>query len=256
MEFLSESFRQFCDIADQTLPVIRQSLDVDAIHDFRVALRQLRTIIRCAGFLLDQEFAAHLKAELAWVDNSFARMRNSQVRFARFKAYPDELRKVCLIDFESLGGSLLQETIEFNVFLGSMRFSRILNELRDADLSQLMAEDGSVKIRKELSSCNKKVWKSLVKRVEVNNHAELHQLRIIAKRVHYLSLASEPIVGKSTSKHREAAVKIQKRLGEYQDSAMMSEALHSVAALRYEAQSQVQILKTWDTFIAKREWRR
>ena len=222
---------------------------MDGIHDFRVALRQLRTILRCAGPIMRIEFTTSLKAELAWVDNSFARMRNAQVLMSRFNEYPDELKRIGSVESEALRSTLVQETIDFNIFLGSGRFSQLIGDLLAIEPLQILAVDGSTKVRKELKTFNKQLWKTITKRLRKNDHEDLHQLRIVAKRVRYMALATEPIVGDSIRKHGDLAAKIQKILGEYMDSIIMSELVQTEEIRAYERKSQTRILHEWDKFV-------
>ena len=51
-------------------PVVRLREDPDAVHDMRVAVRRLRSILRSARVMLDEGWVDRARAELDWLAGS------------------------------------------------------------------------------------------------------------------------------------------------------------------------------------------
>ena len=48
-------------------PAVRAGEDADALHDMRVVVRRLRSILRVARPILEEEWVDDLRRELAWI---------------------------------------------------------------------------------------------------------------------------------------------------------------------------------------------
>jgi CHAD domain-containing protein len=250
-EFFAESFEDFVEVADRNIPTFISTLNEEAIHDFRVALRKLRTIIRYLSPLLNAELAHNLKRECDWVDQALATFRNSQVLYARIANYPANLRAAAVRDTRHLESRLREETMEFSAFIHSSRFMEFqgLTSRISSDSELILRPEQSA--REILEVLNKKLWHSFEKKAPTAKQSELHEIRILAKRVNYLATASQPVVSNSLKKHIKIATKAQKLLGELQDSRLMRDSVESNKLRDYEAELADSTIKEWKGFLKK-----
>ena len=87
---------------ERTDPLIRSGDDPDALHDFRVAVRRMRSVLKSTRALFDEAWLKALRAELRWIGGELAAARDLDVLLASLgkKAGPDELPVVRLLETE------------------------------------------------------------------------------------------------------------------------------------------------------------
>src|SRR5580765_4735325 len=66
-------------------PLIRSGDDPDALHDFRVAVRRMRSVLKSTQELFDEEWLKALRAELRWIGGELAAARDLDVLLARLR---------------------------------------------------------------------------------------------------------------------------------------------------------------------------
>jgi len=64
-------------------PLIRSSPDPEAVHDFRVAVRRTRSVLRTTRALYEEEWLASLRDELRWLAGELAPARDLDVLLER-----------------------------------------------------------------------------------------------------------------------------------------------------------------------------
>jgi CHAD domain-containing protein len=100
----------------------------------------------------------------------------------------------------------------------------LLDHLVEAAAQPAVTEEASLPAAEVLPGLARKPWRSLRKGVRALPNApadaELHRIRILAKRARYAAEAAAPVVGKDAARFADAAADLQTVLGEHQDSAV------------------------------------
>jgi CHAD domain-containing protein len=209
----------------------------DPIHDTRVAIRRLRSTIRVFGKLLDRSAAGHLDEELKWFAGLLGEVRDRQVQRKRFRAvledWPAELVLGPVnnrINTDLHSEQLRARTVVADA-MDSQRYLDILATLqRWRGELPLTSEPTAKKLHKRASRAERKADRRLAAAVETGDDALLHRARKAAKRARYAAELRRPLDRSAAVKKAEKHFKrIQRVLGEHQDSVVASDALRRFA---------------------------
>jgi CHAD domain-containing protein len=209
----------------------------DPIHDTRVAIRRLRSTIRVFGKLLDRTAAEHVDEELKWFAGLLGEVRDRQVQRRRFGKvladWPPELvlGPVANRINSELQSEQLRARKEVAEAMASPRYLDILAILQQWR-TQVPAttEPSADRLHKRAIKAERKADRRLAAAVDVGDGALLHRARKAAKRARYAAELRRPIDGSAAVKKVEKHFKrIQRVLGEHQDSVVASDALRRFA---------------------------
>jgi CHAD domain-containing protein len=209
----------------------------DPIHDTRVAIRRLRSTIRVFGKLLDRTAAEHVDEELKWFAGLLGEVRDRQVQRRRFGKvladWPPELvlGPVANRINSELQSEQLRARKEVKEAMASPRYLEILVILQQWR-TQVPAttEPSAERLHKRAIKAERKADRRLAAAVDVGDGALLHGARKAAKRARYAAELRRPIDGSAAAKKAEKHFKrIQRVLGEHQDSVVASDALRRFA---------------------------
>lgn len=216
-------------------PLVRTSRDPEAVHQARVATRKLRSHLRTFGPLLDPEWSDPLRTELGWVAMSLGAVRDQEVLLERLRERArtlpaNDLRSalgvlhLLDVDIEALRKKLLAD-------LDSTRYVDLLERLVAAAHAPNVLPEADQPAGAVLSTLATAPWRRL--RSGVKNlpdppaDADLHRIRILAKRARYAAEAVAPVVGAGAVTFARNAAKLQTILGEHQDSVTAQAWLRS-----------------------------
>ena len=222
-------------------PGARLGLDAEDVHQLRVATRRLRSDLHSFGPLLRQARVVPVRTELRWLGGSIGAVRDKDVLGARL-----QVRLAALPHFDAAGVNRLMLRLEREA--GEAR-SAMLTALRDARYLELLdtlvdfaaeppfAKEAKIKQgrspKKIAAKIAGKPWRRLKSAVDAlgrnPSDAELHQIRILAKRSRYAADAVAPLVGPVASRFAAAVAGVQTVLGDHHDTVMAEEWLHSAA---------------------------
>jgi len=207
-------------------PLVRTSRDPEAVHQARVATRKLRSHLRTFGPLLDPEWTDPLRTELGWVALSLGEVRDQEVLLERLreraKSLPaNDLRSalgvlhLLEVDIEGLRKKLLAD-------LDSTRYVDLLERLVAAAHAPSALPEADQPAGSVLPNLATDPWRRLRSAVrhlpDPPADADLHRIRILAKRARYAAEAVAPVVGAGAVSFARNAAKLQTILGEHQDS--------------------------------------
>ncbi|MEZ5226393.1 MAG: CYTH and CHAD domain-containing protein [Acidimicrobiales bacterium] len=226
------------------IPAARLGVDPEGVHQARVATRRLRSDLRTFAPLLDKEWARELRRELSWLADELGAVRDSdvlQLHLAAALAANPEIDQARGADI--LGRLAAENVRKRDVLVGHLADERAITLY---DHCVQVANDPRLRkrARKRVASqvlppLMKSSWRAL--RSEVRGlsdppaEVELHELRILAKRVRYAAEAVAPAVGKKARKFASSAAAIQDVLGELHDSVVAAEWLELAAATDLDA---------------------
>ena len=212
-------------------PGVRIGDDPEDVHQARVGTRRLRSDLRTFGALLDEEWLAALRDELRWLAGALGAVRDGDVLIERLRrqaaTLPEPDTGALAPIFRRLARERDQARTELLEAMDSPRYVALLERLIDAA--------GQPKCRKAADAPADEVvpglvaapWRKLRKAVDAlpgePPDADLHRIRILAKRTRYAAEAAAPLVGKKAAKFASAVADLQDVLGDHQD-AVVAEA--------------------------------
>ncbi|WP_091451032.1 CYTH and CHAD domain-containing protein [Actinokineospora iranica] len=212
----------------------------DAVHQFRVACRRLRSALRSFRPLLDRERGEALRAELKWLGGEFSPARDTEVLEAELRA---ELDRVPAEDV--LGGVSARLTAELGraaadaraaalAAVDSDRYLALLTNLDALLAAPPWTDKASRPAARELGKPVVKAWHRLARSVAAVSAAEsdrdtaLHQARKDAKKLRYTVEAVRPVFGVKLAKWGKKVKKTQSALGTHQDAVVARAALRDL----------------------------
>jgi CHAD domain-containing protein len=219
------------------LPVARLGVDPEGVHQARVATRRLRSDLRTFGPLIDAVWASQVRRELQWLAVELGKVRDADVLDGHLvevlRAHPEidpdagaEVRAL-------LAAQRDRDRLELLGHLADRRAIDLLDHLVDAantPRTRRRAEKPAVDV---LPSLVDKAWRRLVRAVdtlgEPAQDVELHQVRILAKRLRYAAEAVAPAIGKDAVKVASAAASIQESLGVLNDASVAAAWLENAS---------------------------
>ena len=216
-------------------PVTRLDQDVEGVHQMRVAARRMRSNLRTFATYIDPDWDAALREELAWIGGVLGANRDADVRLERLRSRALSLPDPTIADplLEALDKEREVAHHEVLETLRSDRYLQLLDALVEATRFPPLAAAAEGPAS-ELTTAVQGQWDSLRTRVKRNEKpptdAELHRVRIHAKRCRYASEALEPLAGKDAKVFAAAAADLQTVLGDHNDAIVMREWLHGGAA--------------------------
>ena len=218
--------------------VIRLDADPEGVHQARVATRRLRSDLRTFRTLLDPEWAEALRDELRWLGTALGEARDADVLLDRLRRRsltipPTEAPGVAHV-LEALAQRRKEAHAGLIDVLRTERYVSLLDRLVDAASHPAVPPASDVEAKATAVQLLERPWRHLRVAVrEAGSHpadAELHAIRIRAKRVRYAAETVAPLLGRSARRFAEAAAELQVVLGEHNDAVVAESWLRTWAA--------------------------
>lgn len=200
-------------------PGTRAGVDIEDLHQMRVAVRRMRAALKAARTLLDAQWADALRAELGWLGRALGPMRDLDVMIARLRGEIVELpaperaagdRLVARLEAERG-----QARIAMIAALDDERYLALLRRIEAAVRDPLPEPPDGV-ARPELIDLvraeSRKLDKAVRRAGEDPPDMTLHDLRIRTKRLRYTGELVEPAMRDDKGKRTRAAKQIRKTL--------------------------------------------
>ena len=214
--------------------------DPEALHQFRVAARRLRSDLRTFAPLLDRGWTKWLRDELGWLGSEVGSGRDADVLSERLRS---QMSRLADTDAKTVGHLLerLAETkrSSFEHVLATLadeRYVVLLEALVDAARQPRFSPGDSVDDRRArpiVAALARKPWRRL--RCAVDDlrpdapDEAFHAIRILSKRARYAADAVAPIYGKPARRLADALSDVQEVLGSYQDTTVAEAWLRDAA---------------------------
>ncbi|RZQ62696.1 CHAD domain-containing protein [Amycolatopsis suaedae] len=218
----------------------RVGSDPEHVHQMRVAIRRMRSVLKMSGDLLGPT-TEPVRAELGWLGTTLGEVRDLDVLIIRLRAVtagfgavdqPSARRLVS--KFVTQRGNAKRRLIRT---LDSSRYATLINQLaqlaRRPEIERVdgLTGDGATTARLDLVAGLRKPYRKLAKAVaalpEDPPDDDLHALRIMGKRLRYAAELAEPAAGKKRAPQvrelMKAAKRLQTVLGEHQDACVAAE---------------------------------
>lgn len=216
----------------------RSGHDPEDLHQMRVAVRRMRSVLRVA----ESRDAETVRAELKWLGGALGEVRDYDVLISHLREVVDRFDEqdrepaallVALFDAERA-----EARRRMNRALGSSRYDSLLTAI--AELSRAAeVRSAPATSRPDSAQALHKPYRKLTKTAkrlpEVPSDAELHALRIRGKRLRYAAEMAAPAARKKQAKRLGSLVKATKKLqdvlGDHQDAVVAAGRVRAVAAL-------------------------
>jgi CHAD domain-containing protein len=220
-------------------PGTRSGVDIEDLHQMRVAVRRMRAALKAAGPLLDPAWANGLRAELGWLGGALGPVRDLDVMLERLReevaGLPrgDEPGGAVLVAV--LDGDRVQARGEMLLALDDPRYAALLARLAGAVANPLPL--GPPKRRPslvELARAQARALRKAVARAGEDPPDEvLHALRIYGKRVRYTGELVAPGLrgtpaGDVIRRLLGATAQLQEVLGDHQDACVAEQRLRAL----------------------------
>jgi len=220
---------------------IKQDIDTEFLHDFRVAVRRTRSALSQVKGVLAPQSIAGFRAELTWLGRATGPKRDLDVHLLELDAQKALLSGELRDDLEPLRGFLESRRAaageELNEVLASERYRRLMREWRQFLKAGRRADAGPKAGHPVKDVADRRIWK-LYRRAIKEGRAidadsppeDLHELRKTCKKLRYLmeffrSLYAEEQIGATIKQLK----RLQDNLGDFQDQTVQMAALREHA---------------------------
>lgn len=205
--------------------------ETEPLHQFRVALRCIRALLRSFKEVVSAAEAQYFTGEFKWLAAATGRVRDIDVVLADVRAWADtqEAGAACVLApaFSELARARELAQRQLRRVLASRRYHRLAKQWLTfvAELPQRSVLSGMVRspARDWVSLKVAQQSLNLLRRGGIVQHAprpkNMHRLRIRGKRLRYLLESFEPLFGNRKRYHHfhEVLKELQQQLGIYHD---------------------------------------
>jgi CHAD domain-containing protein len=219
-------------------PPMRAGRDPEAVHQARVSTRKLRSNLRTFASLLDPQWSEPLRSELGWLGTALGEVRDREVLLERLRGRAaslpaaDARSAAALLQLLAAEVETLRKKLKAD--LDSPRYVELLDQLVQAAHSPATLPEADQPAQAVLPALATAPWRRLRSAVsklpDTPADAELHRIRILAKRARYAAEAVAPVAGSPAASFAKAAAKLQTVLGEHQDAVTAQSWLRSAGA--------------------------
>jgi CHAD domain-containing protein len=213
-------------------PGTRLGSDPEQLHQHRVAIRRMRTLLRVGKPLLDPSWVRALRAELAWAGGALGEVRDLDVLLEHLRADAADLSDDARAAFETLTPAIEERRkaarMAMLADLGSPRYMRLLDRL-EGELTAPPARATKVTLRRIAAHQYARLRREVAALGSEPADEELHELRKTAKQARYAAELAERSRGGTASRYIAAAKRMQDVLGEHQDAAVAEQAMRELA---------------------------
>ncbi len=221
---------------------VRQDLDTEFLHDFRVAVRRTRSALTQIKEVYPPPVVEHFRREFAWLGQATGTNRDLDVYLLKMPEYRASLPEHLGPHLEPLEEFLTRhQRLEHSKLLeqlDSARFGRLIREWQSF-LDEPLPEAGAPPLAEKeiLLTASSRIWKACRKvlkqglAIDSSSSPEiLHRLRIDCKKLRYLleffrSLYDEDEIGTLI----KALKHLQDNLGDFNDLEIQQDSLQRFA---------------------------
>jgi CHAD domain-containing protein len=221
---------------------VRLGEDPEDLHQFRVATRRLRSDLRTFASVLEPDHVSTLRDELAWLGSETGRVRDDDVLGVRLREQaadlPETDAEMAVLLTRRLDSDRDHAQFSLLGMLRCERYDALLDALVSAAHNPQFGEEGLPAAHRPARGFVIKVvrrqWKRLVRAVDAAGEqptdAELHRIRIVAKRCRYAAEAAAPVVGHRAARLAHGLAHVQDVLGDLHDTVVTEAWLREAAA--------------------------
>ncbi|MCA0962031.1 CHAD domain-containing protein [Salipiger bermudensis] len=220
---------------------IRADLDSEFLHEYRVALRRVRSVISLFKGVYDDKQTADLKARFGAIMARTGRLRDLDVYLIEREAYlalvPEGFRPGIGKLFDMFAAQRDVEHAKLTAYLDSKAYQKEMAKLEALfDKTKALSKGPEAK-RHALDYAKALIWKRYRKVCKIARDiddatpdAQVHELRIECKKLRYLMEFFAPLFGDAEVRKLIKALKgLQDNLGNFNDYSVQQAALQAQA---------------------------
>jgi CHAD domain-containing protein len=222
-------------------PLVCVGDDPEALHEFRVAARRLRSDLRTFDPLLDRHLTTWLRDELRWLGTAVGRGRDADVlaerlrsQVSRLPAHDSKSVDLLLRRLDETGHDAYEHIV---ATFEEDRYVVLLDALVDvATVPKFAPQPSGLADRAAhpiVLDIVRKTWRRLERAVDAlapeAPDTAYHAVRIRSKRVRYAAEALTPVFGKDARRFARAIADVQTVLGKNQDTTVAEAWLRDAA---------------------------
>lgn len=225
-------------------PGLRADHDAEYLHDSRIALRRLRSLLGQLGGVLDAQTGAYLVDELRWLAGCTGPARDLDTLLFELRLTEPELRAELAPVLSALEEERARQQERLVAELDSARCAELMTRLRAAFSTQGMRAHAGPRAAKSFASLLAKRLRRRLRDVLTRAEhlgagspcAELHELRIACKKLRYLLECCRGLAPKAELQTCFAHLKgLQAILGTIQDAEVQAKLAHELVLLGAQA---------------------
>ncbi|MFZ1062012.1 MAG: CHAD domain-containing protein [Acidimicrobiales bacterium] len=214
-------------------PLAREGANPEGVHQLRVSSRRLRAELMLMKPVLRPEALTHLLVELKWLGKTLGRRRDLDVRTSLVsrvaRGFPTwlaaELRA-------QLDDQARREDEKVQRLLTSDRYQHLMATLAEAVVRPPLNAQASIAAADVLMVGLRDALGALVEGTESfgpkPNFEQLHDIRILAKRVRYSAVLAALVFGSPAEELASSLEKVQSVLGDLHDRVLVLDYLNQV----------------------------
>jgi CHAD domain-containing protein len=249
---------------DASLRTLRSSLaalggdaDADAIHNARVEVRKMRSLVATYAPLVEAAWAQEWSERLADLGAALGSARDATVLIETLRPASARIPEAERASWSSLIADLRARERSGQAgllsYLSSEETRSLLARL-DGALASLHVR-GPVPASRVVPGLLRERWKKIRRRARRARREpadrDLHRLRIAAKHLRYAAEAFEPVCGRRVRRVARAAERLQSVLGDYHDIADARAALRRMPAAPTIADADADLERRGRACLAK-----
>lgn len=235
---LAETLLHNLNEMEAALDGIRRDLDIEYLHDFRVAVRRTRSLLKLLGDVLPDGLAQRFGPEFRWLGQVTTPGRDLDVYVGELPDLARALVRPADLDpfAEHVTGKRRAAYTSLKRTLRSARFTELCRAWRVALETVITTGDGSVTLTAGQLADQRihRVFRKVARRARAitadSESEEIHDLRKACKELRYLLEMFKPLCDPATHKAVTADFKgLQDVLGDFQDGEVQAAALREFA---------------------------
>lgn len=246
-------------------PGIRDAIDTEFLHDYRVAIRRTRSILGQIKHVFPEKTLDYFKQEFYWLGTITGPVRDLDMYLLKFNAYMQELPSGLqndLVPFRQfLQRHWQKEHARLNQALSSKRYHKLITEWeRVLSNKNIQSHEifNATKPAKQVAG--QRIWKLYKKVIEqgmaINEDAsdtDLHELRKTCKKFRYLiEFFYDYYSAEQIRKLIKALKRLQEHLGDFQDISIQIIQLNRFAQdMQNEGMAEARTIMAMGVLVEK-----
>ncbi|MFN2609083.1 MAG: CHAD domain-containing protein [Acidimicrobiales bacterium] len=219
-------------------PGVRIGDDPEDVHQARVATRRLRSDLSTFAPLLAEDWRAPLRDELRWLGCELGAVRDADVLAARLRRQAASLPEPDVAGLAPMFRRLAKEreaaAARLAEVMAAERYVDLLDRLVAGAREPALRPGAADPARQVLVGLVARPWRQLRAAVRAlptdPADADLHQVRIRAKRTRYASDAAAAVVGRPARRFATRVADLQEVLGDHHDAVVAERWLRAAVA--------------------------
>ncbi|MEW2917053.1 CHAD domain-containing protein [Ruegeria sp. ANG10] len=250
VEVAVDIIRTYLEVARKNEAGIVADIDTEFLHDYRVSLRRVRSVLSLFKGVFSPEQTSALKREFSGLMASTGRVRDLDVYLLEkdiyFNLIPPNLHQGIEAMFAQFEKERNRELAVLTRHLRSSAYGRQMKQLQALFADTKRLESGPNAERKAYDYARALIWKryrklcKLARRITPKTPDEaVHELRIDCKKLRYLMEFFAPLFDKSDFKTLiKPLKKMQDNLGLFNDYSVQQEALLNFVSTQSDARNR------------------